>query len=858
MNHKNFFVATLLIILALNIFLGIIALAPVKAAVQIEHQGYLGLTTPSNSFVTDVAMSNGSMPYLLSFAQLVTTQAGSLVNGSIYLKYATVQHTYTLRFLLYTYQTYNNGTPNYLYDTLVAATQVVTFTPTTSYVWYNASFDGTYNLVVGTSYAIAAWTNCTDNNLVVRESQFSGQAPYAGPKYTPLTYTDTNPQYIAEHQGGFFIQYDTAIYFTYIYQVPFVSGWNYRVSYTINAVSGAGTNYDVPIIVYYGSGINTNDNVYTSGNSKIDFSDIRFTTSNGQTLLSYWKDPQASIDGNYATFWVKVTADLNSNQQIYVYWGNSGASDIGNPYNTFLKFDNYSYPIANLNGTALADSKVNGVYAGYDTLTSNQMSRLTSNFNTTLATNYTGRLYLQSQRTGSLNYYEAGNAQINYTVTQNVAVDFYANPILSYSGTQFDYWTIYNYVVLHYTDGTDVMLRLNSFYNPGYEWRYNDYVTSATTGVTVDPANTTELSQTNSTWIQESFKTTTYHTGTPQYVYVGSAAGYDNYYGTYETPQLLVQNFRIRPFAGADAVTGTWGTEENTIPPPPTPSPSPTPQPILPTPPQNINFGLIHRDYYFRSDVYSQNNVTAYRLDTDFTNTPTRIIDNITDITPTPIVNYGFRVWLVNNFGVTTEMTSGSPVGILSVSNTSDTIVSNVWLSPDEIINLGTTILKVTMYSQINFGDWSARQTWISPKLMTTEITSSTWTFSGYLDYANSTYTAFSYDSNLFKSGISGIIMAQPTQDDLQTYRILSGDFVQFILQTYLPVMGPAFYLLVLLIPTTSLYLRHKGTGPILMFFALFGMPGGVIWLFVPGIAATVVDIFLVLIGAFLVWKVIR
>jgi hypothetical protein len=114
-----------------------------------------------------------------------------------------------------------------------------------------------------------------------------------------------------------------------------LTGWQYRKRHVINPASGAGTNYPVHITVYYGSGTDNGENVYLNGRCKSDFTDIRFTKSDGSTLLSYWMESVSS--GNYATFWVQVSDDLNTNPAtIYIYYGNPSASRADDPQNIDL------------------------------------------------------------------------------------------------------------------------------------------------------------------------------------------------------------------------------------------------------------------------------------------------------------------------------------------------------------------------------------------------------------------------------------------------------------------------------------------------------------------------------------------
>jgi hypothetical protein len=88
------------------------------------------------------------------------------------------------------------------------------------------------------------------------------------------------------------------------------------------------------------------EQVFLNGECRIDFGDIRFTGSDGTTLLNYWMESE--IDGYLASFWVQVEGDLSlANQTIYVYYGNSSATTTSNGNNTFLLFDDFNGGLTN-------------------------------------------------------------------------------------------------------------------------------------------------------------------------------------------------------------------------------------------------------------------------------------------------------------------------------------------------------------------------------------------------------------------------------------------------------------------------------------------------------------------------------
>jgi len=121
-----------------------------------------------------------------------------------------------------------------------------------------------------------------------------------------------------------------------------LTGWSYRKSHQIvGSTAGAQTDYQVRITVYYGSGTDSGGNVYLNGKCRTDFGDIRFTASDGSTLLAYWMESYTASSS--AVFWVKVPSIPASpnTATIYIYYGKSDATTTSNGDATFLFFDDF-------------------------------------------------------------------------------------------------------------------------------------------------------------------------------------------------------------------------------------------------------------------------------------------------------------------------------------------------------------------------------------------------------------------------------------------------------------------------------------------------------------------------------------
>jgi len=163
--------------------------------------------------------------------------------------------------------------------------------------------------------------------------------------------------------------------------VGWLSGWKYRKSHVINPSQGAGSNYQIRITVHYGSGVESGEHVYLNGKCRSDFGDIRFTASDGETLLSYWIEKV--IDGDYAIFWVKISDDLSENPvTIYIYYGNPLATTTSDGDATFIFFDDFETDLSKWDGTDGCTLSTDYAYEGSKSLkTATGVSRVTKNTN---------------------------------------------------------------------------------------------------------------------------------------------------------------------------------------------------------------------------------------------------------------------------------------------------------------------------------------------------------------------------------------------------------------------------------------------------------------------------------------------
>lgn len=114
-----------------------------------------------------------------------------------------------------------------------------------------------------------------------------------------------------------------------------LEGYLYRKKVTISGETGAGTNYQVKLTI----GATAGGDFHLENHCEDFPNDIRFTADDGTTELDYWVQ---EIPIGSVIVWVKVTDSLESDVDIYCYYGKSGVSSGSNISSTFIFGDDYS------------------------------------------------------------------------------------------------------------------------------------------------------------------------------------------------------------------------------------------------------------------------------------------------------------------------------------------------------------------------------------------------------------------------------------------------------------------------------------------------------------------------------------
>ncbi len=278
----------------------------------------------------------------------------------------------------------------------------------------------------------------------------------------------------------------------------------------------------------------------------------------------------------------------------------------------------------------------------------------------------------------------------------------------------------------------------------------------------------------------------------------------------------------------------------------------------LPTPVIVVNQGTTNSTLYFRSDTQVSNGETGNML--DFSNSAST--QTIADVAGGSVtVTYAFRVWLLHYTAAKTELTLGVPVGNITRATSGTGAQTASWTAPTTTLDLGFDALEVVIYLDVGSG-WISRATYLTVPLLYKQIIGSAWTFTLYTNRTvsgGSTYTSFSFGSSTYPSGISGVQLVTPSWFEVGNWQLQTGNVIGFIFYCYYQEIGAAAYLLMLIIPLGSLYIRHKTLNVILFLFVILGgSAGSVAWIFVPVWAASLVTVFLLLIFGFLIWRTAR
>ncbi|MFA5374575.1 MAG: DUF2341 domain-containing protein [Dehalococcoidia bacterium] len=290
------------------------------------------------------------------------------------------------------------------------------------------------------------------------------------------------------------------------------------------------TNYQMKLTVSNASGTSSGSTVYLNGSSLSWPYDIRFTKSDGSTLLDYWIE---TYDSTTATVWVEFDSiPAGGTTQFYIYYSKASDTDGSNGDNTFIFFDDF-------NDNSINGSKWTTVSGGGGSIAeTGQEIRVTSAG--------LNRIYLRSQSSFSAPYILDLMAKRSENIEVAIHWDgtvsgTYDQPVNGYLAPQYVGWSGTNLLLYRYVSGSQTQLDV---YSISLDANYHNYSTVAKscTGIDVYYDNSLILDTTDRT---------------RQSGYIGLSAR--------ETPSAAnayYDNVRIRKYASTAPTWGTWGSVE--------------------------------------------------------------------------------------------------------------------------------------------------------------------------------------------------------------------------------------------------------------------------------------------------------
>lgn len=329
----------------------------------------------------------------------------------------------------------------------------------------------------------------------------------------------------------------------------------------ITHASNAGTNYQMVFIIKNASGSDSGNAIYINNLTNNDFGDLRFTASDGSTVLAAWNS--STNMGINVTCWVKITDNLSSDDvTIYLYYCNTGASTQWSFYSVFPFGD--PWDSASLNTTT------------WPTVTGTPTYTISTTTHSLKITNCGGTWYGGMGFRGSSvtfpTYYRVddpylsntGNSGFNMSIVTSVAglggITFMIKNTTTWSGSYYgavgiilmDYWTGF----AHYD--------------------YSIYVDQ------VSKYDTGELSQSSFTTLERVTKIQNSTTPTYNYTVQDTTALRANASTTFGTSlieiginkhgsyafitNVQIGAFAVRSYVSPEPADSTWGAQEGAVP----------------------------------------------------------------------------------------------------------------------------------------------------------------------------------------------------------------------------------------------------------------------------------------------------
>jgi len=242
-------------------------------------------------------------------------------------------------------------------------------------------------------------------------------------------------------------------------------GFRYRREITIDNTQNSNNLTDYQILVT----LDTQSLIF-QGKTRSDCGDIRFTDSDGTTLLNYWIE--GPINSTNTRIWVKVPSiPANSQKTIYVYYGNPDAAGLSNGDLVFDFFDDFEGVSLNTNkwtvlgSSGAAVSVSNSIFTITISATSGGYYQIRSNTALPFGIIIEARVKAggASGCRGLMPAYSKGTGVIRYDNDVSYG-SYYAGAYLSNGADGYSGWSF----GVRTSDGSSTLATKSNFYGSGF------------------------------------------------------------------------------------------------------------------------------------------------------------------------------------------------------------------------------------------------------------------------------------------------------------------------------------------------------------------------------------------------------
>lgn len=257
---------------------------------------------------------------------------------------------------------------------------------------------------------------------------------------------------------------------------------------------------------------------------------------------------------------------------------------------------------------------------------------------------------------------------------------------------------------------------------------------------------------------------------------------------------------------------------------------------------------------YFRNTIVSVNNQTGYELAT----LNTLITQTVTESFTSGATRVGFRIWLVGSNGYQTELTSGTPIAVMSRTINGNGTQEATYDMATHNIAIGSQCFKVNVYFEVD-GGWTAAATFLSQPIMSTRLEANTWVFSMWTSRDSGAGEAsFKFGSASYPATISGLILSEPDLWAMAMYYFHTGNYIMFFLYPYTRLIGMSpFVSIVIFGIGLTVYIRFRNLYFLLLVIVALLMGGVLQFIMGDALMGFVALLCAFALGA-LYWKVFR